>query len=315
MTKIISVCNQKGGTGKTTTVVNLSSALAQLGKKVLIIDVDPQGNATSGVGVNKSELNKTIYDLLLHRATTEEVIVKDVYPNLDIIPCNINLTGAEIELVGAIARETRLKNALAPIQDEYDFIFTDSPPSLGLLTLNALVASNSIIIPIQCEFYALEGVSQLLNTLNLIREGLNPKLSIEGVLLTMADYRTNLTNEVISEIKAYFKDKVYETIIPRNIRLSEAPSHGKPIALYDSNSIGAIRYGELAEEVLGASESEYQSKNRTEEYLNEQTSSDAQLENQTNHSENMDQERKSFDDNNLEVNSQEGNVVQNFDTE
>ena len=315
MTKIISVCNQKGGTGKTTTVVNLSSALAQLGKKVLIIDVDPQGNATSGVGVNKSELNKTIYDLLLHRATTDEVIVKDVYPNLDIIPCNINLTGAEIELVGAIARETRLKNALAPVQDEYDFIFTDSPPSLGLLTLNALVASNSIIIPIQCEFYALEGVSQLLNTLNLIREGLNPKLSIEGVLLTMADYRTNLTNEVISEIKAYFKDKVYETIIPRNIRLSEAPSHGKPIALYDSNSIGAIRYGELAEEVLGASELMVQSQDRNEEYLNEQAPAENHLENQANQSENSEQERKSFDEKDLEFNSQENSIVQNSEFE
>lgn len=259
MTKIISVCNQKGGTGKTTTVVNLSAALAQLGKKVLIVDVDPQGNATSGVGVNKSELNKTIYDLLLHRAVTDEVIVKNVYPNLDIIPCNINLTGAEIELVGAIARETRLKNALTAIQNNYDFIFTDSPPSLGLLTLNALVACNSVIIPIQCEFYALEGVSQLLNTLNLIREGLNPNLSIEGVLLTMADYRTNLTNEVISEIKSYFKDKVYTTIIPRNIRLSEAPSHGKPITVYDDNSIGAIRYEELAQEVLGISSHDHKS--------------------------------------------------------
>lgn len=259
MTKIISVCNQKGGTGKTTTVVNLSAALAQLGKKVLIVDVDPQGNATSGVGVNKSELNKTIYELLLHRAHTDEVIVKNIYPNLDIIPCNINLTGAEIELVGAIARETRLKNALSSIQNNYDFIFTDSPPSLGLLTLNALVACNTVIIPIQCEFYALEGVSQLLNTLNLIREGLNPSLSIEGVLLTMADYRTNLTNEVINEIRAYFKDKVYDTIIPRNIRLSEAPSHGKPITLYDTNSIGAIRYAELAQEVLGFSHPEHKS--------------------------------------------------------
>ncbi len=267
MAKIISVCNQKGGTGKTTTVVNLASALAQLGNRVLIVDVDPQGNATSGVGVNKSELNKTIYELLLNRATAREVILENVYPSLDIIPCNINLTGAEIELVGAIARETRLKNALATVQDHYDYIFTDSPPSLGLLTLNALVASNSIIIPIQCEFYALEGVSQLLNTLNLIREGLNPRLSIEGVLLTMADYRTNLTNEVITEIKSYFKDKVYETIIPRNIRLSEAPSHGKPIALYDSNSIGAIRYAELAQEVLSASQPQsiVTSENRVDE--------------------------------------------------
>ncbi len=250
MAKIISICNQKGGTGKTTTVINLAAALAQLGKKVLIVDVDPQGNATSGVGVNKSELNKTIYDLLLHRANIEEVIVKDVYPSLDIIPCNINLTGAEIELVGVLSRETRLKNALMSIQSNYDFIFTDSPPSLGLLTLNSLVACQSVIIPIQCEFYALEGVSQLLNTLNLIKEGLNPNLFIEGVLLTMADYRTNLTNEVITEIKSYFKEKVYNTIIPRNIRLSEAPSHGKPIMFYDQNSVGSIKYSELALEVL-----------------------------------------------------------------
>jgi len=251
MGKIISVCNQKGGTGKTTTVVNLSSALTELGKKVLIVDADPQGNATSGVGVNKSELELSVYDLLLNRASANEVIVKNVYPNLDLIPCNINLTGAEIELVGALSRETRLKKALSAVDIDYDFIFIDSPPSLGLLTLNSLVASHTMIIPIQCEFYALEGVSQLINTLNLIREGLNTRLAIEGVLLTMADYRTNLTSEVINEIKEYFKERVYKTIIPRNIRLSEAPSHGKPILNYDRNSIGATKYTDLAKEVLG----------------------------------------------------------------
>jgi len=251
MAKIIAVGNQKGGTGKTTTVVNLSAALAELNKKILIVDCDPQGNATSGIGVNKNELGKSIYDVLLNRLTAADVLVKNVFPNIDILPCNINLTGAEIELVGALARESRLKKALEPIKDNYDFIFIDSPPSLGLLTLNSLVASNSILIPIQCEFYALEGVSQLVKTLGLIRDGLNPGLAIEGVLLTMADFRTNLTNEVISEIKGYFKDNVYKTIIPRNIRLSEAPSHGKPITLYDSSSLGAKKYRELAREILG----------------------------------------------------------------
>ena len=252
MRKIISVGNQKGGTGKTTTVVNLSASLAEAGKKVLIVDTDPQGNATSGVGVNKNELSLSIYDVLLNKSTAQESIIKNVYNNLDILPCNINLTGAEIELVGVLARETRLKKALGTIQGAYDYIFIDSPPSLGLLTLNALVASDSIIIPIQCEFYALEGVSQLMNTLSLIKEGLNPGLLIEGVLMTMADFRTNLTSEVINEIKAYFREKVYSSVIPRNIRLSEAPSHGKPITVYDSSSVGATRYRELAKEILSA---------------------------------------------------------------
>jgi len=251
MARIIAVCNQKGGTGKTTTAVNLSSALAALGKKVLIIDLDPQGNASSGVGINKNEIKKSIYDVLLNRLSLPEIIIHTAYENLDIAPCNINLTGCEIELVGALSRETRLKRAAEAIKDTYDYVFIDSPPSLGLLTLNSLVASNSIIIPIQCEFYALEGVSQLLNTFNLIREGLNPDLTIEGVLLTMADFRTNLTGEVINEINSYFKEKVYKTIIPRNIKLSECPSFGKPINHYDSASIGSKRYAELAQEVIG----------------------------------------------------------------
>ncbi len=251
MVKTILICNQKGGTGKTTTAVNLSCALAEMGKKVLLVDVDPQGNATSGVGVNKNELGTSVYEVLLHKAKASEVVRKNVYKTLDLIPCNINLTGAEIELVGILSRETRLRQALETIKNEYDFIFIDSPPSLGLLTLNALVASESVLIPIQCEFYALEGVSQLLNTVHLIKENLNAKLEIEGVLLTMADFRTNLTTEVINEIKNYFKDKVYTTVIPRNIRLSEAPSHGKPITQYDSTSIGAKRYRQLAEELLG----------------------------------------------------------------
>lgn len=250
MGKIIAICNQKGGTGKTTTSVNLSHALSQKNKKVLLVDTDPQGNATSGVGVNKNIIEKSVYDVLLNKLTAKEALISQVYPNLDVIPCNINLTGAEIELVGALSRETRLRKALNAIKEEYDFIFIDSPPSLGLLTLNALVASDSIIIPIQCEFYALEGVSQLLQTINLIKDGLNPGLEIEGVLLTMADFRTNLTSEVIKEIKSYFKEKVYESVIPRNIKLSEAPSHGKPIIIYDGNSIGSKKYIELSEELL-----------------------------------------------------------------
>jgi len=250
MGKVIAICNQKGGTGKTTTSVNLSAALGYRNKKVLLIDADPQGNATSGVGVSKDDIEKSIYDVLLNHASLSDVILQNKSAQIDIAPCNINLTGAEIELVGALSRETRLKKAIAPIRDRYDFIFIDTPPSLGLLTLNALVASDSIVIPIQCEFYALEGVSQLLSTINLIRDGLNEHLAIEGVLMTMADFRTNLTNEVIKEIKGYFKDKVYKAVIPRNVKLSEAPSFGKPAMLYDKNSIGAKKYDEFASEFL-----------------------------------------------------------------
>lgn len=250
MAKTIAVCNQKGGTGKTTSTVNLAAALAALGKRVLIVDMDPQGNAGSGVGINKSELKASVYEVLTHRADISTVILKTQFSSLEILPCNINLTGAEIELVGVISRETRLKKALDSVKHNYDFIFIDSPPSLGLLTLNSLVAANSILIPIQCEFYALEGVSQLLNTISLVKDGLNQNLMIEGVLMTMADFRTNLTNEVIKEIKNYFQDKVYQTIIPRNIKLSEAPSFGKPINHYDAASVGAIKYKELAEEVI-----------------------------------------------------------------
>lgn len=251
MGKIIAICNQKGGTGKTTTAVNLSSSLALYGKRILLVDADPQGNATSGLGINKNEIKNSVYDVFLGRIPVKEALQKSELANLNILASNINLTGAEIELVGVLSRETRLKRALASVKGEYDFILIDSPPSLGLLTLNTLVASDSILIPIQCEFYALEGVSQLLNTIRLIKEGLNAELSIEGVLLTMADFRTNLTNEVIMEIKKYFKDRVYRTIIPRNIKLSEAPSFGKPIFLYDKTSIGAKKYEEFSMEFLG----------------------------------------------------------------
>jgi len=250
MSKTIAICNQKGGTGKTTTTVNLASALTVLGKKVLIVDMDPQGNATSGVGVNKNEIKESLYEVLIHRIPISQGLIKTNFENLYIIPCNINLTGAEIELVGVLSRETRLKKALETIKESYDYIFIDSPPSLGLLTLNSLVAADSILVPIQCEFYALEGVSQLLNTIALVKDGLNPDLHIEGVLMTMADFRTNLTNEVISEIKNYFKEKVYKSIIPRNIRLSEAPSFGKPINFYDNDSVGSLKYKELAEEFI-----------------------------------------------------------------
>lgn len=253
MSKIVSIGNQKGGTGKTTTTVNLASAVAEHNKRTLIVDMDPQGNATSGVGINKNELKYSIYDVLLQKEAIHQIVLPTGFSNLDIVPCNINLTGAEIELVGAISRETRLRKALEHIRGDYDYVFIDSPPSLGLLTLNSLVACDSIIIPIQCEFYALEGVSQLVNTLSLVKEGLNTSLRIEGVLMTMADMRTNLTTEVINEIRRYFKDKVYKTIIPRNVRLSEAPSHGQPIMYYDSGSIGAVKYRELAREFLGLS--------------------------------------------------------------
>lgn len=252
--KTIAVCNQKGGTGKTTTSVNLSAILASLGQRVLLVDMDPQGNATSGVGINKNEIQSSIYDVLIHKHSLGEVVVATAYPNLKVAPCNINLTGAEIELVGAMSRETRLKKAIDSLKADFDYVFIDSPPSLGLLTLNTLVAADSIIIPIQCEFYALEGVSGLLNTVNLVKESLNSTLEIEGVLMTMADYRTNLTNEVIKEIKNFFKEKVYESVIPRNIRLSEAPSYGKPIHIYDPTSLGSIKYKELAQEFLRAAQ-------------------------------------------------------------
>jgi chromosome partitioning protein len=248
--RIIAIANQKGGVGKTTTSVNLSACLAHIGKKVLLIDTDPQGNATSGVGVNKVEVQKCIYDILIDDVAIKDVIRSTKVENLDIIPATISLAGAEIELVSTISREVRMKHAIQEAKELYDYIVIDCPPSLGLLTINALTASDSIIIPVQCEYYALEGLSQLLSTVRLVQKHLNEDLMIDGVLLTMFDARTNLGIQVIDEVKKYFQDKVYKTIIPRNVRLSEAPSHGEPIIIYDPRSRGAEVYLDLAKEVV-----------------------------------------------------------------
>jgi chromosome partitioning protein len=248
--KIIAIANQKGGVGKTTTSVNLGACLAYIGKRVLLVDVDPQGNATSGIGIEKADVEHCIYDILVDDVDVKEVIKPTAVENLDIIPATIQLAGAEIELVPTISREVRLKRALETIKHHYDYMIIDCPPSLGLLTINALTASDAVLIPVQCEYYALEGLSQLLSTVRLVQKHLNTELMIEGVLLTMLDARTNLGIQVIDEVKKYFQDKVYHTIIPRNIRLSEAPSHGQPIIIYDPRSRGAEVYLELAKEVV-----------------------------------------------------------------
>ena len=250
MARIISVANQKGGVGKTTTTVNLGACLAQDGKKVLLIDSDAQGNATSGLGVRKPDVKQDIYDVLVNEVSIKETIIKTSRENLSIVPATLQLAGAEIELTSMMARESRLKRALSEVSDEYDFILVDCPPSLGHLTINAFTASDAILIPVQCEYYALEGLSQLLNTVRLVQKHFNPGLEIEGVLLTMYDARTNLGAEVVEEVRRYFQEKVYDTIIPRNVRLSEAPSHGKPIIDYDPRSKGAEVYQALAKEVL-----------------------------------------------------------------
>ncbi|MBE3554496.1 MAG: ParA family protein [Thermicanus sp.] len=250
MGKIIAIANQKGGVGKTTTAVNLGASLANLGKKVLLIDMDPQGNTTSGIGINKADVDYCIYDVIINEIDPDKAIHDTAVSNLFILPSTIQLAGAEIELVPTISRELRLKRAVTPLKEEYDYVIIDCPPSLGLLTINSLTAADSVLIPIQCEYYALEGLSQLLNTIRLVQKHLNTSLSVEGVLLTMFDARTNLGIQVVEEVKKYFQEKVYRSIIPRNVRLSEAPSYGQSIVTYDPKSKGAEVYLELAKEVI-----------------------------------------------------------------
>ena len=250
MGKIISVSNQKGGVGKTTTTVNLSAFLAARGKRVLIIDIDPQGNAGYGLGINAEEIETTIYEVMIGEIPVEEAIFKTDIENLSIIPSNIHLSGAQVDLLDADGKEYILKNKLKNIRASYDYVFIDCPPSLGLLTLNSMCAADSVLIPLQCEYYALEGLSQLLRIVAMVQESLNTRLSIEGVLLTMYDSRTNLSQQVVSDVREYFSDKVFKTIIPRNVKLSEAPSFGKPIGLYDRASVGSLTYEQLADEVM-----------------------------------------------------------------
>lgn len=257
MSRTVSIFNQKGGVGKTTTIINLGAAIGKKNKKVLIVDVDPQGNTTSGLGLNKRNLNTSTYDLLINEIPIEESIVKTSAENVFLVPSNVELAGAEVELVKLENRELRLKKALKKVYNEYDYIFIDCPPSLGILSINALVASNSVLIPIQCEYYALEGVSQLVDTIKLVKRSLNPSLEIEGVVLSMFDGRTNLSIQVVDEVKKHFRGKVYTSIIPRNVRLAEAPSYGLSVIDYDPKSRGAEAYIDLAEEFLELSEEEF----------------------------------------------------------
>ncbi|MBQ5735033.1 MAG: AAA family ATPase [Lachnospiraceae bacterium] len=250
MGRIIAIANQKGGVGKTTTSINLSACLAEAGKKVLTIDIDPQGNTTSGLGVERKDINNTVYEMLLEECTIEDCIIKNVIEKLDVVPSNVNLAGAEIDLIGIDNREFIMKKNVEKIKDKYDYIIIDCPPSLNMLTVNAMTTANTVLVPIQCEYYALEGLTQLMHTINLVKKKLNPELEIEGVVFTMYDARTNLSLQVVENVKNNLKQNIYKTIIPRNIRLAEAPSHGMPINLYDSKSTGAESYRNLAKEVM-----------------------------------------------------------------
>ncbi|NLM50478.1 MAG: ParA family protein [Clostridiaceae bacterium] len=257
MSKVIAAANQKGGVGKTTTAVNLSAALGKRGKNVLLIDLDPQGNATSGLGIDRKDVGKNMYNVLIGGEKLEDIIIKTDFTNLSIAPSSIELSGAEIELVGVGRREFVFKDALEGVRENFDYIIVDCPPSLGLLTVNALCAADTVLVPIQCEYYALEGVSLLTNTIKKVKKALNPALDFEGILLTMFDARTNLSIQVVDEVKKYFPQKVYRTIIPRNVRLSEAPGFGKPVIEYDPTSKGAEMYMELADEVIMRNEGEW----------------------------------------------------------